>query len=244
MTKLLAMIPGRIGSTRLKMKNLALLDGKPLMSYAIEAAKASQVFDRIVVNADHPVFERIAAQAGVDFYLRPEALGSASTTSDEVVYDFMVKHPAEIVAWVNPTSPLQSPGEIRSVVTHFLAEHLDSLITVKEERVHALLNGHPLNFHVEEPFARTQDLAPIHFAVYSVMMWRTITFMQSFQERGHALLSGKVGYVPVSKLSAVIVKTPEDLLIAEELLRLVRQGLSRAVQYESCTQDLVKGATA
>ena len=34
---IIAMIPARIGSTRFKMKNLALLDGKPMISYAIEA---------------------------------------------------------------------------------------------------------------------------------------------------------------------------------------------------------------
>ena len=48
----IAMIPGRIGSTRLPMKNLALLGGRPLLSYAVRAAKAAGVFDRIIVNGD------------------------------------------------------------------------------------------------------------------------------------------------------------------------------------------------
>ena len=48
-----AMIPARIGSTRLKMKNLALINGKPLIYYAIQAAKDSGVFDKIVLNSEN-----------------------------------------------------------------------------------------------------------------------------------------------------------------------------------------------
>ena len=65
---IIAMVPARIGSTRLKMKNLALINGKPLISYAIEAAKASGVFSRVVVNSDNEIFAGIAKRYGVDFY--------------------------------------------------------------------------------------------------------------------------------------------------------------------------------
>ena len=44
------MIPARIGSQRLKLKNLAMLNGKPLIYYAIEAAKKSEVFDEIIIK--------------------------------------------------------------------------------------------------------------------------------------------------------------------------------------------------
>jgi CMP-N-acetylneuraminic acid synthetase len=221
------------------MKNLALLGGRPLMSYAIEAAKTSKVFDRVVVNADHPIFQEIAAQAGVEFYLRPPDLGSSETKSDGVVYDFMLKHPADIVAWVNPTSPFQTGEEIRAVVTHFQVHGLDSLITVKEERLHGLQDGQPLNFDVDTPFARTQDLAPIQLFVYSVMMWRTRTFLDAFAARGYALLSGKVGYFPVSKFSSLLIKTPEDLQIAEAVLRANERGRGE-IPYDPRAQRLLR----
>jgi len=241
---ILAMVPGRIGSTRLKMKNLALLGGRPLMSYAIEAAKASGVFDQIIVNGDHPVFEQIAASHGVCCYLRPPELGSSTTTSDAVVYDFMMKHPADVVAWVNPTSPLQTGEEIRSVVRHFQAQTLDSLITVKEERVHGLVNGTPVNFEPDAPFAQTQDLPPLQLFVYSVMMWRTATFKRAFEAHGYALLSGTVGYFSVSKLSGLLIKTPEDLQIVEGLLQARRHGTSSSVRYDPLVQELMKGVEA
>lgn len=228
-----AMIPGRMGSERLPIKNLALIDGRPLISYAIEAAIESGVFDRVVVNSDGQAFGEVAQRYGAEFYLRPPALGSSETRSDEVVYDFMQKHPSDIVAWVNPTSPLQTGEEVRDVINHFIQQQLDSLITVKNEPVHCVFDGKPLNFTPEGLFAKTQDLTPVQSFVYSVMMWRTQTFMEEYEDKGYALLSGKLGFYPVSKQSAVIIKTDEDLMIAESILKATRQGPSYQVVYDS-----------
>ena len=53
--KIFAMIPARIGSQRLKLKNLSLLNGKPLIYYAIQSAKDSHVFDSIYINSDDKI---------------------------------------------------------------------------------------------------------------------------------------------------------------------------------------------
>ena len=55
--KVYAMIPARLGSTRLKMKNLALIDGKPMISYAINAAVKSGVFDKVASSYGIPKFK-------------------------------------------------------------------------------------------------------------------------------------------------------------------------------------------
>ena len=117
--RIFAMIPARIGSTRLKMKNLALLNGKPLIAYSILAAKQAGVFDRIVINSDSHIFKSIADRYGVKFYKRPEHLGSSTTKSDDVVLDFMQNNKSEVVVWVNSISPLQTGEEIRRVVDCF-----------------------------------------------------------------------------------------------------------------------------
>jgi hypothetical protein len=57
--KIVAMIPARIGSERLKKKNLALLNKKPLIYYAIHAAKKSKIFKEIYINSDDKVFKKI-----------------------------------------------------------------------------------------------------------------------------------------------------------------------------------------
>ncbi len=228
--KTIAMIPARIGSTRLKMKNLALIDGKPMIAYTIIAAQKSGVFDSIVLNSDDEVFAKIADRYGVEFYHRPKHLGSSTTKSDDVVLDFMQQHPSEAVAWVNPISPLQTGKEIKRVVEYFFKENLDSLITVKNEQVHVIYENQPINFDLKGKFAQTQDLTPVQPFVYSVMMWRTKPFSEEMKKNGYAFFTGKVGYFPVSKLSSIIIKTEEDLKLAEFVVKASK--VKELLQYD------------
>ena len=115
-----AMIPVRARSTRLKMKNLALIDSKPMMGYAINAAKYSNVFNRIIVNSENEKFSVIAGEYGAEFYQRPSKLGSSKAKSDEVVSDFINNYKkANIVAWVNPIAPFQTADEINKIINYF-----------------------------------------------------------------------------------------------------------------------------
>ena len=230
--RITAMIPARMGSERLKQKNLALLDGKPLISYAINAANESQSFDQVVVNSDGKMMSQIAERYKVDFYYRDPVLASSQTKSDDVIYDFVQHYPCDIVAWVNPISPLQPPDEIHDVVQYFLNNDLDSLITVGNHQVHCVYENNPINFSTQGLFAKTQDLIPVQSFVYSVMMWKSSTFIKEYEDKGYALLSGKLGYYAVSKESAIIIKTEEDLMIAENLLKARNNSSSYKVTYD------------
>jgi len=235
--KIIAMIPARIGSERLKYKNLRMLLGKPVIAHVIDAAKNADIFDRIVLNSDDQVFEKIAGRYDIDFYARPRELGSSEAKSDDVVVDFMGHFPGDILVWVNPIAPLQRPGEIADVINYFIAEELDSLITVKTEQVHCLFDGSPLNFSDKGLFAKTQDLMPVQSMVYSIMMWRYDNFLTHYNEHGYALLSGKVGYFPVHRDSTVILKYEEDLRMAEAILS-ARDGDTAAPSYDPVVEDL------
>lgn len=235
---IIAMIPARIGSTRLAMKNLALLKGKPLIYYAIQAAKDAGIFDRIVVNSEDVLFGRIARRYKVEFYERSPELATSSTKSDFVVYDFMKNNPCDVIVWVNPTSPLQTGEELRRVVDYFLKGNIDSLITVKDEQVHCVHKGKPINFKMEEIFAQTQDLVPVQTFVYSIMMWRTDVFAKAFEKNGHAFFCGKIGFYPVSKLSAIIIKKKEDLMLADYILKVSAHNKDYNVCYDRLVKNL------
>lgn len=224
------MIPARIGSERLKMKNIALLNGRPMVSYVIDAAIESGVFDQIVLNADDPLFADIAKQHGVEFYLRPSLLGSSTTKSDQVVADFLQHYPCDVLAWVNSVSPLQSANEIADVVNFFKEQQADSLFTIENKYVHACYDGVPLNFSNDQLFSRTQDLIPVSCFVYSVMMWRSKAFRACFDREGRAMFVGKTVYYPVSKESAMLVKTKQDFELVESILRY-RLSNQKGIQY-------------
>lgn len=237
---IIAMIPARMGSERLPMKNLALLNGKPLIYYAIKAAKDAEVFGRVVINSEDRIFAKIAKRYRIEFYQRPLQLGASATKSDFVVYDFIQKNPCDILVWVNPISPLQTAGEIGEVTRYFLKERLDSLIAVKDEQVHCVYKGRPVNFTKDGVFARTQELDCVQPFVYSIMMWRTSVFRRAFERKGHAFFCGKVGFYPVSKFSAISIKKKEDLMMADYLLRATAKGREYKVCYDRIIKDAGK----
>jgi len=166
----------------------------------------------------------VAKRYGVYFYKRPERLATSETKSDLVIYDFMKNNPCHILVWVNPISPLQTAHEIKNAVHYFLNKNLDSLITTRFEKVHCLYQGKPINFKKKEAFSKTQDLIPVQKCVYSLMMWRSTTFIQTFEKKGYGLFCGKVGFYPVSLASSLIVKTKEDLALLNQIVKSTNQN--------------------
>lgn len=227
-----AMIPARIGSSRLKYKNFALLDEKPLIFYAINAAKESGMFDRIVLNSDDLVFKSIADRYGIEFYLRPKNLGSSTTKSDEVIDDFVRQKPeSDILVWVNSIAPLMSGDHIKETLSYFLSNNLDSLITSEKKHVHAHFQNTELNYSKNELFAQTQDLVPIELFNYCVMIWKISTFKSSFSKHGYGLMCGNFESYPLQGID-VIIKTAEDLKLAEKMLITKKQEGIIQVAYD------------
>ena len=56
--KIIAMIPARMGSQRVKQKNIRLLNGKPLISHIVDTAVRSNVFDEIYINSESDIFKK------------------------------------------------------------------------------------------------------------------------------------------------------------------------------------------
>ncbi len=66
MGKTIAVIPARGGSKRISKKNIINFHGKPMISWSIEAALESGLFDRIIVSTDDPEIAEISRKFGAD----------------------------------------------------------------------------------------------------------------------------------------------------------------------------------
>ena len=70
-----AVIPARGGSKRIPRKNIKDFCGKPMIAWSIEAAKKSQMFDRIIVSTDDMEIAEIAKDWGAEVpFTRPSEL--------------------------------------------------------------------------------------------------------------------------------------------------------------------------
>ena len=82
----IAIIPARGGSKRIPRKNIKPFYGKPMIAWAIEAAKKSGLFDRIVVTTDDYEIASIAKEWGAEVpFLRPVDLADDHTPTVPVI---------------------------------------------------------------------------------------------------------------------------------------------------------------
>jgi len=84
--KILCVIAARGGSKGIPSKNIRMINGKPLISYAIESAVSSNCFDKIVVSTDDKKIATIAKTSGasVPFY-RPSHLAQDDSAPDDAI---------------------------------------------------------------------------------------------------------------------------------------------------------------
>lgn len=81
----IAIIPARGGSKRLVRKNIVLLAGKPLLSYAIESALKSNIFDKVCVSSeDDKILEIARTYTGILCLKRPPELATDTASVREV----------------------------------------------------------------------------------------------------------------------------------------------------------------
>jgi pseudaminic acid cytidylyltransferase len=81
-----AVIPARGGSKRIPRKNIKNFCGKPMIVWSIEAAKASGLFDHIIVSTDDDIIAEVATRWGAKVpFMRPAELSNDYAGTTEVI---------------------------------------------------------------------------------------------------------------------------------------------------------------
>lgn len=138
--KILVVIPARGGSKGIPRKNIRLLDNKPLISYSIEIAKASNYVDDVVVTTDDSEIALISEKFGASVVRRSEELSSDEIPLDPVIYDAMIQKEKlafdeyDIVITLQPTSPLLKTSTLDRAIEKFDDFSIDSIISVVDDR--------------------------------------------------------------------------------------------------------------
>jgi CMP-N-acetylneuraminic acid synthetase len=123
---MLAIIPAKKNSTRLKNKNLRLLNNKPLIQYSIEAAKKSKLISRIIVSTDSKKIANLAIKLGAEApFLRPKKYSTKNASTRDVcchAVKFLEKKEKLMIKEIiilQPTSPLRSSQDIDKAIKLF-----------------------------------------------------------------------------------------------------------------------------
>lgn len=220
--KYLAMIPARLGSQRLRKKNLAPLDGRPLIAHAIDKCRDAGCFDEVWVNTESDEIGAVAVQYGAKYHRRPEGLANNVATSEEFVAEFLEAHDCEAVFQVHSIAPLLTVRDIHEFVNAYDRSGKDVMLSCIEDQIEVAYQGQPVNFTFAEK-TNSQDLHPSQRITWAITAWRRDTYIAAINAGKTATYAGRVGIHPVNPLAGHVIKRQLDLDVAASLLPLLQE---------------------
>ena len=129
-------IPARFGSKRIPKKNIKKFLGKPIIAYSIEAALASNCFERVIVSTDSEEIVQVAKEFGAESpFIRPHNISDDYVGTLPVIkhaIEWLAKNsvaPSEVCC-IYATAPLLQPETINAAYNQLLREEADYCFSV------------------------------------------------------------------------------------------------------------------
>ncbi len=219
--KIIAMIPARMGSKRIKNKNIRFLGNKPLICHILDNAKKSKLIKEIYINSESKIFDDIAKDNNVNFYKRKKYLSSDKATNDEFAADFLENVECDILIQLLPTSPFLDSETIDKFIKYMVKNKLDTLISTKEIKIECLFKGKSLNFDKKKHTPPSQLLNPVDAYACGIMGWRKNNYLKNMKKFDCAYHGGigKVGYYKLKGDCLIDIDNEEDFDLANHVYR-------------------------
>jgi pseudaminic acid cytidylyltransferase len=222
----IAIIPARSGSKRIPKKNIKKFFGKPMISYAIEAAGQSGIFDKIIVSTDSDEVSEIALQYGAEVpFMRPPELSDDHTPTAPVLLhtlDFLLKKgiDTDYICCIYPTAVFIQSGyliEGHRIITENNVSSVFSVTSYSFPIFRALkINSKQCleMFWPEHEMTRSQDLPEAYHDAGQFYWLDADKFRKSRKIYGHDSMP-----VILPRYLVQDIDTPEDWEVAERLYR-------------------------
>ncbi|CEN91389.1 acylneuraminate cytidylyltransferase [[Clostridium] sordellii] len=196
-SKVLAIIPARVGSKGIKDKNIIDLNGKPLIAHSIEAGLKSKYINKVVVSTDGEKIAKVAKDYGAEVpFLRPKHLATdTAKTIDCVIHciEELKKNGEEYdyVVLLQPTQPLRQPWHIDEAFELIIKRNEDSLVSISKVKDHPVLmrtidkNGYAINLLEGSSTKRRQEFPnfyKVNGAIYINKINENLNYDTSFND--------------------------------------------------------------
>lgn len=217
----LAIIPARGGSKRIPRKNIKEFYGKPMIAYAIDAAKESGLFEHIIVSTDDEEIAQISKMLGAEVpFIRPAELSDDLATTVPVI-----KHAIEAcsalgwkpdhVCCIYPNVPFIQIPDIQGSLDRLINSNVNYCypVTVFPSAIQRALkltdNKQTQPFYPEFEATRTQDLEPAFYDAGQFYWGKTNAWLANIK-----IHSDGLGYV-IPNWRVIDIDTLDDWQRAE-----------------------------
>ena len=225
--KILGIIPARGGSKGIPGKNIRNLAGHPLLEYAVNAANASKIIDRLILSTDSEEIAAVGRRLGIEVpFIRPGELAKDDTPMVPVLEHAVASleesgWSPDIVVLLQPTSPLRKGQHIVDAVEMLHISKCDSVASVVEvprhyspDYVMRIEDGKLVNFLVGGyNFTRRQEARPAYSRDGTVYVVRRDVIMNT-----HSLYGKDCRPLIIPNDESINIDTIEDWENAEKLL--------------------------
>jgi len=229
MSNILCTICARGGSKGVKNKNIKIINGKPLIAYTIEQAKASQIFDHIVISTDSEDIANIAKEYGAEvFFTRSAEMASDTVGKLDAIRDAFVrseehyKKQYDYLVDLDATAPLRIVEDITKSFEQFLAQDNDNLITAMPGRRSPYFNLVEVNTdgkvylskELDNSIVRRQDAPASYDMNASIYIWKRDIILNT-----NSLFLEKTGLYVMPEERSIDIDTPLDYEFVEFIMR-------------------------
>lgn len=223
----IAIIPARGGSKRIPRKNIKIFDGKPMIAYAVTAARASGLFEHIVVSTDDEEIAAIAREWGAETpFVRPADLANDYTATVPVIAHGI--QACRVLGWtfenvccIYPAVPFIQIDDLKEALALIIKKGADYCFPVTEfpsaiqRALRRLDDGKMQPFYPQFETTRTQDLEPAYHDAGQFYWGKAEAWL-----RNTRIHSSGIGYV-IPNWRVVDIDNPEDWFRAETLFKSI-----------------------
>ena len=185
---ILAIIPARGGSKRIPKKNIKLFLGKPIISYSINAALQSNLFDEVIVSTDDEEIALLSKNLGANVPFKRSKINSNdySSTADvieEVLTKYRKMKPIDYKYFccIYPTAPFLRKEKLHEALKLLINNNADCVLPVMKysypiQRSLKIRDNNLKMLWPENYNKRSQDLEEIYHDAGQLYFMRTSSF--------------------------------------------------------------------
>ncbi len=218
--KIIAIIP--VGGEFLgkEKRNLALLNGNPLIKFSIDYAKSIEEIERVIVATNDLEIAEYSKKCGAEVpFLLPEEVCMKGVMIAEVlkkVLDLLKEkenYSPDFVVFLEATHPLREKFWMKEMIKLVNSGEFDHVFLAKPEKDNfwKLENGSPIL--LEEKTSIREQKQPIYREISglgSVIKTQVVISKNRLGE--------KVGLIPINTIHSIVdVKKEEDLFLAQKI---------------------------
>lgn len=221
----LAIITARGGSKRIPRKNIKNFLGKPMIAYAIDAAKNAHLFDEIMVSTEDKEIAQIARQYGAHVpFMRSQATANDYATTADVLREVIAQYAGcnkhfEHICCIYPCVPLLQADTLRDAYEKFTTSNADALFPVVkfsfpiQRALRKTAEGFAQYREPENANKRSQDLEPMYHDAGMFYFYKS-----------DKIGSGRAIMYEIDETFVQDIDTPADWKMAELKYKILKGG--------------------